>query len=130
MQGMVMVVFTLPLTCHNMNTTPENRLAASLEQGFSFAWPLHDNYTVRKNVLLGIGDASRFIAPAGEAGLFASLAKVHGKKITPANFAKEFGLLGHDELSSHEQRRGGDPIPWFLDHARNVSDLLNALEAI
>ena len=68
-----------------------------------------------------------FYAPAANPDLPCYLAEVHAGRITPQQFASEFGLLGHFALVPPERRMGGDPIRWFMAHARTVYTCIQLL---
>jgi hypothetical protein len=126
----------------------------SAASGFHFATPLYEKNFIKKDAdgefLYQGGNLRGLSSPVGEPLLVEKLAKVHEGKITPEEFASEFGLLGRDLLlaDSLRARKGGirptpetvgdprfryseaDPLDWFKGHAQGVFIVLNLLAAI
>jgi hypothetical protein len=120
----------------------QESLTTSDRAGFCFASVVYCGYRIEDGILRAREPKQprrrkrvpkkvrRVFAPASEVRLLPELARVYEGKITPEDFASEFGLLGHSHICKPEQRCGGDPVRWFRSHAKNVFDTLNLLEAI
>ncbi len=66
------------------------------------------------------GDEGEWYAPMEEPSLLGALIDVGQGRLKPLEFANGFGLLGYDKLVPPANRCGGDPLDWFMAHARTV----------
>lgn len=99
--------------------------------GFSFGWPVYERYEVKDGVMREKGQVKRFIAPAAEPErILDSLLDVHRGKASPEGFALEYGLLGHAHVVERAHRRGGDPVAWFGQQAKDAFDAVELSRAI
>lgn len=104
----------------------------SWNAGFNFIWPVYENYEIRDGVMREKGQIKRFTAPAAAEPdrIFDFLRKVHQRAARPEAFALEFGLLGHTHVVEPEKRRGGDPLPWFGQQAKDAFEAITLVDAI
>jgi len=49
---------------------------------------------------------------------------VDRRVISPLRFVEEFGLLGYTRICRPEDRKGGDPLDWFMTHAHTVNSMI------
>jgi hypothetical protein len=76
-----------------------------------------EDYVIKNGVLFPQGKA-RAYAPLKSVELPSELQRIATGELTPADFSREFGLLGYGALTRKAEK--GDPIPWILAHARTV----------
>ncbi len=87
-------------------------------------WIAHKHHKIRDGMLEGEGKNEK---PGAIADAAMQLVFVHRRVITPVEFADEFGQLGYTRLCRPQDRRGGDPMPWFLAHANTVSTIVDLI---
>jgi hypothetical protein len=79
------------------------------------------------------GGEGEWYAPAEEPGLLGAFLDVGGGRLNPTKFADKFGLLGYNQLVPNENKCAGDPLDWFMAHARTVhviAELTNLLKKV
>jgi hypothetical protein len=87
------------------------------------------------DALVPIGNREIRYTPTNQKGLLGAFLEVAQNRATPVSFVNRFGLLGYNFLVPEQNKckEGGDPIPWFLAHARTVyvlASLTNLIKSI
>lgn len=111
---------------------------------FSDEWVVQADYFIEEDNLYGSGKAHVY-KPQDEPDLPFELAKLASGNVSDIiNFARRWGLLGHEAILERDERLAllaqremtgknwfeaiGEPVEWILDHANNLSFCLGMLE--
>jgi hypothetical protein len=91
----------------------------------SYRWLVSKRHEIRGGVLVGKG-INRSPRPIAET--CQQLAFVARGIVDPVDFANAFGLLGHSLIVANpDDRRGGDPLDWFMAHANTVAMIIKLI---
>lgn len=103
---------------------------SSLGKGLSSqVWPVYRDYRIQDGVVRPVGGAPRLYFPMAHPTLPFKLGVLaEGQEESILEFARTWGLLGHDHLKGKEERLGGDPLDFMLRQAEDVRDVLGLLE--
>lgn len=125
-------------------------MGISVSQPFGTWWRRQPPYVIRKwefapykadlekavqvceDVLVPTGRAAELYGPFEEPDLLDAFLDVAQERLKPVEFADRFGPLGYNHIVPDENQcpLGGDPIAWFMAHARTALTITELIRRV